>query len=68
MNREDAIYFAGIMEDFLDIPSMVCETIESLLVSEKYKEVIDFIIMRKREIDNENPEYLKERLDKNELE
>lgn len=25
MNKEDAVFFAGQMEDFLDIPSMFCE-------------------------------------------
>ena len=51
MNRKDAIYFAGLMEDFLDVPSFVCETIESCLIDEKYKEVIEYIIMRKKEIE-----------------
>lgn len=53
MNRKDAIYFAGLMEDFLHIPSFVCEMIENKLIEEKYEEIIKYIIQRKREIENE---------------
>lgn len=49
MNQKDAIYFASLMEDFLNIPSFVCEMIEKNLIDEKYKEVIEFIITRKKE-------------------
>lgn len=52
MNKEDAIYFAGLMEDYLHIPSFLCETIEKNLIDKKYKEVIEYIIQRKKEIDN----------------
>ena len=51
MNKKDAIYFAGLMEDFLDLPSFICEMIENNLIEEKYKEVIEYIIMRKKEIE-----------------
>ena len=52
MNKENAIYFAGLMEDYLHIPSFLCETIEKNLIDKKYKEVIEYIIQRKKEIDN----------------
>ena len=48
MNKEDAIYFAGLMEDYLHIPSFLCETIEKKIIDEKYKEVIEYIIQRKK--------------------
>lgn len=50
MNREDAIYFAGLMEDYLNIPSFVCEIIEKKLQEGKYQEVVEFIIRRKKEL------------------
>ena len=31
MSNEDAKFFAGEMEDFLDIPAMLCEAIEKRL-------------------------------------
>lgn len=52
MNKENAIYFAGLMEDYLHIPSFLCEIIEKNLINKKYKEVIEYIIQRKKEIDN----------------
>lgn len=52
MNKENAIYFAGLMEDYLHIPSFLCETIEKNLIDKKYKEVIEYIIQRKKEIKN----------------
>ena len=48
MKKEDAIYFAGLMEDYLHIPSFLCETIEKDLSVGKYKEVIEYIILKKR--------------------
>ena len=51
MKKEDAIYFAGLMEDYLHIPSFLCETIEKDLSDGKYKEVIEYIIQRKRELE-----------------
>lgn len=50
MNKEDAQFFAGEMENFLDIPSMLCESVESLLTQGRYKEVCDFILRRRKEI------------------
>lgn len=50
MNDEDAKFFAGEMEDFLDIPAMLCEAIEKRLAQGKYKEVCDFILRRRKEI------------------
>ena len=53
MNKEEAVYFAGLMEDYLNIPSFICESIEKDLVNCRYKKVIKYIIQRKK--------YLKER-------
>ena len=50
MSNEDAKFFAGEMEDFLDIPAMLCESIEKRLTQGKYKEVCDFIVRRRREL------------------
>lgn len=50
MNKEDAISFASLMEDYLKIPSFVCEYIEQALIDGKYKEVIEYIIQRRNEI------------------
>ena len=50
MNRKEAIYFAGLMEFYLNIPSFVCEYIEKKLIDENYKEVIEFIINRTKEL------------------
>ena len=49
MNKEESIYFAGLMEDYLNIPSFICESIEQDLINGKYKEVIEYIIQRKNE-------------------
>lgn len=51
MNKEMAIEFAGLMEDYLNIPSFVCEYIEQALISEKYEEVINYILQRRKEIE-----------------
>lgn len=51
MNKEDAIRFAELMEDYLNIPSFVCEYIEQALIDGKYKEVIEYIIQRRNEIE-----------------
>ena len=50
MNKEDAMFFAGEMEDFLDIPAMLCEAIQKRLEQGKYKEVCEFIVRRRKEI------------------
>lgn len=49
MNRE--IKFASLMEDYLNIPSFVCEYIEQALISEKYEEVINYILQRRKELE-----------------
>ena len=49
MSRERAIYFAGLMKEYLNIPSCVCENIENELINEKYYKVINYIIDRKKE-------------------
>lgn len=51
MNKEKAIEFASLMEDYLNIPSFVCEYIEKALISGKYEEVINYIIQRRKEIE-----------------
>lgn len=38
------------MEDFLDIPSMLCESIEKKLINGDFKEVCEFIVNRRRNI------------------
>ena len=51
MNKEEAIRFAGLMEDYLNIPSFVCEMIQQQLEENKYKEVVEYVIQRKNEIE-----------------
>lgn len=51
MNKEESIYFAGLMESYLKIPSFLCETIEKDLSDGKYKEVIEYIIQRRKELE-----------------
>ena len=53
MKQEDAIYFAGLMEDYLQIPAMYCELIEKKLMFGEYQEVIDFIIKRRKDLEYE---------------
>ncbi len=52
MNEEEAIRFAGLMEDYLNIPSFVCEAIQQQLEKNKYKEVIEYVIQRRNEIES----------------
>ena len=52
MSEEEAIKFAGLMEDYLNIPSFVCEMIEKQLEDNKYKEVVKYIIQRRNEIES----------------
>ena len=51
MNKEKAIKFASLMEDYLNIPSFVCEYIEQALINGKYEEVINYIIQRRKELE-----------------
>ena len=53
MDKNDARYFAGMMEEFLEIPSFVCETIEQRLMVGKYEEVCKFIVNRHRELNGD---------------
>lgn len=46
MKKEDARIFTCILAENLDLPSMVCESIESKLINGKYEEVIRFTIKR----------------------
>ena len=59
MNKENAIRFAGLMEEYLNIPAFVCEMIEQQLEENKYKEVVEYIIQRRNEIENK-PDYMTE--------
>lgn len=54
MNKTDAVFFAGQMEDFLDIPSMFCQKIETMLTEGKAMEVCEYIVLRRRELVKEN--------------
>lgn len=56
MDKEDAEFFAGEMEEFLDIPSMLCEGIEKKLIEGNFKEVCEFILRRRRSIKFRNTE------------
>lgn len=51
MNKEDAVFFAGQMESFLDIPSMFCEKIEKMLAEGKAMEVCEYIVRRRRSLE-----------------
>ena len=51
MNKENAIKFASLMEDYLNIPAFLCERIEKKLKENKYEEVIEFIIYRRKELE-----------------
>lgn len=59
MSKENRIKFAGLMEEYLNIPSFVCELIEKQLQDNKYKEVIEYIVQRRNEIENKK-DYLSE--------
>lgn len=52
MNKERAIYFAGLMEEYLNIPSCVCENIENELINGEYYKVINYVIERRKELEN----------------
>lgn len=52
MSEENRIRFAGLMEEYLNIPSFVCELIEKQLEDNKYKEVIEYVVQRRNEIEN----------------
>ena len=54
MNKERAIYFAGLMEEYLNIPFCVCENIENELINEKYNKVINYVIDRRKELENKS--------------
>lgn len=59
MSEENRIRFAGLMEEYLNIPSFVCELIEKKLENNKYKEVIEYVVQRRNEIENKE-NYLSE--------
>ena len=59
MSEENRIRFAGLMEEYLNIPSFVCELIEKKLEDNKYKEVIEYVVQRRNEIENKE-DYLSE--------
>ena len=59
MSEENRIRFAGLMEEYLNIPSFVCELIEKQLQDNKYKEVVEYVVQRRNEIENKE-DYLSE--------
>ena len=59
MSEENRIRFAGLMEDYLNIPAFVCEFIEKQLKDKKYKEVVEYVVQRRNEIENKE-DYLSE--------
>lgn len=48
MKRSDAKFFAEQIEDFLEIPPIVSETIKDQLVNGDYKDVCRFILGRRK--------------------
>ena len=40
--------FVGLMEDYLHIPSSMCEVLEDKLLHKKYPEVIEYIVSRRK--------------------
>lgn len=59
MSEKNRIRFAGLMEEYLNIPIFVCELIEKQLEDNKYKEVIEYVVQRRNEIENKE-DYLSE--------
>ena len=59
MNKEEAIRFAGLMEEYLHIPSFVCEMIQDQLENNNYKEVVEYVIQRRNEIESKK-DYISE--------
>ena len=59
-HKEDSIRFAGLMEDYLNIPSFVCEMIQQQLEENKYKEIVEYVIQRRNEIESK-PEFISDR-------
>lgn len=53
MTEDDARYFAGLMEDFLEIPAFVCEVVERYLMDGKFESVCEYVVQRKRELEHE---------------
>lgn len=51
MEKEDAILLAGKCEDWLNIPSLVCEIIEGALREGRYEDVCKFMVQRIKEIE-----------------
>ena len=49
MNEQDARLLAGQLQDWVRIPSFVCEMIEDRLANGKYEEVCNFIVRRIKE-------------------
>lgn len=54
MNKKQAIRFAGLMEEYLHIPSFVCEMIQNQLENNNYKEVVEYVIQRRNEIESKD--------------
>lgn len=54
MEKHTARQFVCLMADYLDIPSFICEKMESQLIKGNYEDVITFIVERKKEIEKKN--------------
>lgn len=61
MKTGQAIEIVGQLEDFLNIPSFLCEYLQKELEEEHYQEVIEYIIERKNEdVESQKEKCLKE--------
>jgi len=48
MKKAEIREFVGLMEDYLHIPSSICEVMEDKLLHKKYPEVIGYIVSRRK--------------------
>ena len=58
MEKGVARQFVCLMADYLDIPSFVCEKMESQLIKGEYEDVINFVVKRKKEIEKNTTMYI----------
>ena len=58
MEKGIARQFTCLMADYLDIPSFVCEKMESQLINGNYEDVINFVVKRKKEIEDRATVYI----------
>ena len=67
MEKGVARQFVCLMADYLDIPSFVCEKMESQLIKGEYEDVINFVVKRKKEIEKKATVYIDVMEDENEI-